>query len=147
MPARGRATSARAARWRDPSGKIVGQDNASNGLAISQQWEVLCPGAFGTPKAAAARPGGAGSTAAAAARPAPPAGAQSVPGAQYAVGETIEAKHGRNWVRRRVTWIRQSGAELDYEVVLDNGQRGILPARMRWLRTSGRCSPSVPAAG
>jgi hypothetical protein len=31
-------------KWRDRAGRIVGQDNASNGLAISQQWEVLCPG-------------------------------------------------------------------------------------------------------
>ncbi len=31
-------------RWRDATGKIVGRDNASNGLGISQQWEVLCPG-------------------------------------------------------------------------------------------------------
>ena len=30
-------------KWRDKTGQIVGQDNASNGLAISQQWEVLCP--------------------------------------------------------------------------------------------------------
>ena len=31
-------------RWRDRSGKVVGRDNASGGLGISQQWEVLCPG-------------------------------------------------------------------------------------------------------
>ena len=31
-------------KWRDASGKIVGRDNASGGLGISQQWEVLCPG-------------------------------------------------------------------------------------------------------
>src|SRR5947208_2296122 len=31
-------------RWRDSSGKTVGRDNASGGLDISQQWEVLCPG-------------------------------------------------------------------------------------------------------
>lgn len=30
-------------RWRDESGNIVGRDNASGGLGISQQWEVLCP--------------------------------------------------------------------------------------------------------
>ncbi len=30
-------------RWKGADGKIVGQDNASGGLAISQQWEVLCP--------------------------------------------------------------------------------------------------------
>lgn len=31
-------------KWRDASGRIVGRDNASDGLGISQQWEVLCPG-------------------------------------------------------------------------------------------------------
>lgn len=29
-------------RWRDSNGEIVGADHASNGLAISQNWEVLC---------------------------------------------------------------------------------------------------------
>ncbi len=29
-------------RWRDSKGEIVGDDHASNGLAISQNWEVLC---------------------------------------------------------------------------------------------------------
>lgn len=31
-------------KWRDAAGKIVGRDNASGGLCISQQWELLCPG-------------------------------------------------------------------------------------------------------
>lgn len=31
-------------KWRGTDGQIVGRDNASNGLAISQQWELLCPG-------------------------------------------------------------------------------------------------------
>jgi len=31
-------------RWRGADGQIVGRDNASDGLSISQQWEVLCPG-------------------------------------------------------------------------------------------------------
>ena len=114
-------------RWRDASGKIVGQDNASNGLAISQQWEVLCPGASGTPTAAAARPGGGGTTA-------PAVQGQGVPGAQYAVGETIEAKYGTDWVRGRVSKVTQTtsakGTEFTYEVYLDNGKRGIVPARM-----------------
>ena len=114
-------------RWRDASGKIVGQDNASNGLAISQQWEVLCPGASGTPTAAAARPGGAGTSA-------PTVQGQGAPGAQYAVGEVIEAKYGTDWVRGRVSKVTQTtsakGTEFAYEVHLDNGKRGIVPARM-----------------
>jgi hypothetical protein len=113
-------------RWRDASGKIVGQDNASNGLAISQQWEVLCPGASGAPTAAG-RPGSAGITA-------PAVQGQSVPGAQYAVGEAIEAKYGADWVRGRVSKVTQTtsakGTEFAYEVYLDNGKRGIVPPRM-----------------
>ena len=32
-------------RWRDvTTGATIGRDNASGGLALSQQWEVLCPG-------------------------------------------------------------------------------------------------------
>ena len=112
-------------KWRNASGQIVGQDNASNGLAISQQWEVLCPASA----AAATRPG--------AAAPAPPKGAPSVPAAEYAVGQVIEAKYGRDWVRGRVDKIRQMGPKggIEYEVRLDNGQRGIVPARM--LRKPG----------
>lgn len=30
--------------WRGADGQVVGRDNASNGLAVSAQWEVLCPG-------------------------------------------------------------------------------------------------------
>ena len=30
-------------RWRGDDGQVVGLDNASSGLSISQQWEVLCP--------------------------------------------------------------------------------------------------------
>ena len=44
-------------RWRDAGGNIVGQDNASNGLAISQQWEVLCPVSVATARPAARGPG------------------------------------------------------------------------------------------
>ncbi|MGH9242661.1 MAG: hypothetical protein ACRD3G_31820, partial [Vicinamibacterales bacterium] len=31
-------------KWRGADGQIVGRDNASDGLSISQQWEILCPG-------------------------------------------------------------------------------------------------------
>jgi hypothetical protein len=31
-------------QWRGSDGRVVGHDNASGGLAISQQWELLCPG-------------------------------------------------------------------------------------------------------
>lgn len=43
-------------RWRDPvTGGIVGRDNASGGLGISQQWEVLCPGVVSVRTQTAAR--------------------------------------------------------------------------------------------
>jgi hypothetical protein len=42
-------------RWRNAAtGQIVGSDNASGGLGLSQQWEVLCPGP--APRAAAPAP-------------------------------------------------------------------------------------------
>jgi hypothetical protein len=110
-------------RWRDASGKLVGRDNASGGLAISQQWEVLCPGPVKT------------------ARPQPPAAAAGpasphLAGARFAVGEQIEARYGRDWIRGRVVAIRQAvGPGLDYDVRLVNGKRGIVPDRM--LRKAG----------
>ena len=118
-------------RWRDASGKIVGRDNASNGLGISQQWEVLCPGPLKSPKA-----GSAGT----AAPQSVPRGAQSLPAARFGVGEVVEAQYGREWVRGRVSNIRElrgaKGPELAYDVNLDNGKRGVLPARML-RKTSG----------
>jgi hypothetical protein len=112
-------------RWRDASGKIVGRDNASNGLGISQQWEVLCPGPVKTARTQAA---------------APAAGAVQKPaGAKFEVGEVVEARYGREWIRGRVDAIRQSagaqGPRLEYDVRLDNGKRGIVPDHM--LRKAG----------
>ena len=110
-------------KWRDAAGQIVRADNASNGLAISQQWEVLCPGPLraAPPAAAAVAPGRA--------QPAP----YGSP-APFAVGQVIEAKYGPDWVRGRIDRIRQvqgrAGPELAYKVRLVNGGRGIIPARM-----------------
>mgnify|MGYP000629469720 CR=1 FL=1 len=106
-------------RWKDAAGQIVGRDNASGGLAISQQWEELCPGpleiqpATGTPPPAAQAP--------------TPAAAGG-----FAVGDVIEAKYGREWMRGRIDKIRPGP---EYDVRLDNGQRGILPPRM--IRKAG----------
>ena len=101
-------------RWRDRSGEVVGRDNASGGLGISQQWEVLCPGPVKTPQPASTRP--------------------AAPVGEFAVGQVIEAKYGRDWVRGRVEKIRpvagSDGSRVEYDVRLENGQRGILPARM-----------------
>jgi hypothetical protein len=106
-------------RWRDKSGKIVGRDNASGGLGISQQWEVLCPGPLRVAPASAARPS------------APPA-ASGAPA--FSVGQAVEAKYGREWIRGRVNRIVQTagakGPELAYDVQLVNGKRGVVPARM-----------------
>lgn len=108
-------------RWRDNTGKIVGRDNASGGLSIAQQWEVLCPGS--------ATAGHAARSNAAGRQTIPP-----VPNAPFAVGQVVEARFGRQWVRGRIDRIRQIGrgtnSEIDYDVRLESGQRGLLPARM-----------------
>lgn len=107
-------------RWRDASGKIVGRDNASGGLGISQQWELLCPE---TKETVAGSPGKSA-----------PRSPRSAPRAQYAVGQVVEARYGREWVRGRVAKVSQvrgaKGPELAYDVRLENGQRGVLPAHM-----------------
>lgn len=114
-------------RWRDASGKIVGRDNASGGLGISQQWEVLCPGPVKT-----RRPENA-----------PPAQKNVQTGLtpQFAIGQIVEARYGRDWIRGRVNGVRQvtgaKGPELNYDIQLENGKRGILPARML-RRVAGR---------
>jgi hypothetical protein len=54
-------------RWRGPDG-VVGRDGASGGLALSQQWEVLCPGRVSAAVLSKARSlgtGGGGSAASA----------------------------------------------------------------------------------
>jgi hypothetical protein len=60
-------------RWQGPNG-VVGRDSASGGLALSQQWEVLCPGRVSASVLAKARSlspsGGTGGGAAASAAPA-----------------------------------------------------------------------------
>lgn len=108
-------------KWRDASGRIVGRDNAGGGLDISQQWELLCPGPIkGTPT------GATGVT--------PLPSKKAAPVAQFAVGQTVEAKYGREWVRGRIDRVRQvagaKGPQMEYDVRLVNGQRGILPERM-----------------
>lgn len=108
-------------KWRDAQGRIVGRDNASGGLGISQQWEVLCPSA-GKPVRAAAAP---------TARPDP---APSALKPAFLVGQVVMAKYGSQWVRAKVNRVRQvkgrAGPELAYDVSLDNGKRGLVPARM-----------------
>ncbi len=102
-------------KWRDAQGQVVGRDNASGGLGISQQWEVLCPSAGKRAKAAAAA---------------------AVPALQpeFAVGQVVLAKYGSQWIRAKVNRVRQvkgrNGPELAYEVNLDNGKRGLVSARM-----------------
>lgn len=111
-------------RWRDANGRIVGRDNASGGLGIAQQWEVLCPEGK-----ASAR------TAPAVQAPQQRAPQPSVALARsFAVGEVVYARYGPAWVRGRVTHISQvagaRGPELAYGVALDSGARGVVPARM-----------------
>lgn len=108
-------------KWRDGSGKIVGRDNASGGLGIAQQWEVLCPGTATVPPANAS-PGNS------------PPRAAPAPAARFKTGQTVEAKYGRSWVRGQIQRVLQGagakGPQTEYDVRLDNGQRGILPERM-----------------
>lgn len=102
-------------KWRDAQGQVVGRDNASGGLGLSQQWEVLCPSAGKRAQAAAAA---------------------AVPALQqeFTVGQRVTAKYGNQWIGARVDRIRQvkgrNGPELAYEVSLDNGKRGLASARM-----------------
>jgi hypothetical protein len=129
-------------RWRDASGHIVGRDNASGGLGISQQWEVLCP-------EGRARAGSGGAAAAPAVpRPQaaqPAAGAQRAPtgsaapgasplAARFAPGQAVEARYGSGWVRARIDSVQRvrgaAGPEYAYNVRLENGLRSQLPARM-----------------
>jgi len=109
-------------RWRDASGQIVGRDNASGGLGISQQWEVLCPGPLRVSASAA---------------PVAPAAA-AVSGAAFSVGQAVEAQYMGAWVPARVTRIypARSSGQIEYDVSLANGKRGIVPARM--LRSAPR---------
>lgn len=124
-------------RWRDASGRIVGRDNASGGLGISQQWEVLCPETTAAPRATGPlNPGVQGP-----AKSAPASPPAVAPAAGFAVGEVVYARYGAAWVRGKVTRIsRVSGAkgpELAYNVTLENGERGLLPAHMM-RKTQGR---------
>lgn len=127
-------------KWRDAQGRIVGRDNASGGLGIAQQWEVLCPSAGKRSKAGGARAMPAAKAAATppAARAATtPAAAAAAPAAlepEFARGQTVLARYGSQWIRARVNQVRQvqgrNGPELAYDVSLDNGKRGVVPARM-----------------
>jgi hypothetical protein len=109
-------------RWHDAAGKIVGRDNASGGLSISQQWEVLCPNNRKAGVTAGTK------------TPAAPKGVQAAPPSRFSVGQIVEARYGREWLRGRINKISQvrgaHGPELAYDVRLDNGKRGVLPARM-----------------
>lgn len=111
-------------RWRDGSGRIVGRDNASGGLGIAQQWEVLCPEGRGTARS--------GAMVQAPAQRAPqPAVAMA---RNFSVGEVVYARSGPAWVRGRVTHVSQlagpRGPEIAYGVTLDSGARGVLPPHM-----------------
>ena len=58
-------------RWRGPDGAVVGRDSASGGLALSQQWEVLCPGRVSAAVLSKARALGTSGTGGAQAQAAP----------------------------------------------------------------------------
>lgn len=112
-------------RWRDRGGQIVGRDNASGGLGISQQWEVLCPEGRATARTAPAV------QAPQQQRAPQPAAAMA---RSFSVGEVVYARSGPAWVRGRVTHVSQvagpQGPELAYGVTLDSGARGVMPPHM-----------------
>lgn len=126
-------------RWRDARGHIVGQDNASGGLGIAQQWEVLCP-RTGT------RPGSAGGGRPASPPPTPPSATgngggstkfgdatpAAAPAADYAVGQSVEARYFSDWLPARIEAVRPARrGGYEYDVRLANGKRGAgLPPRM-----------------
>ncbi|MEO6624810.1 MAG: hypothetical protein ABIN37_08265, partial [Burkholderiaceae bacterium] len=116
-------------KWRDAAGKVVGRDNASGGLGISQQWEELCPASAKTAKGNTAAPATKAAVAAAT-----KAAVAAAPAPAFNVGQVVLARYGSNWVKARVERVRQSagpqGPQTHYEVRLENGQRGVVPARM-----------------
>jgi hypothetical protein len=114
-------------QWRDAAGNIVGQDNASGGLAISQQWEILCPGPIQTTALAAAQQSARAptSTGAVAAQTRPvPAAAQSAPvcGNQPLCTETLS-------FAARIT---------DFQALLQNRNSKILTVRLSLQNKLGR---------
>lgn len=127
-------------KWRDAQGKIVARDNASGGLGIAQQWEVLCPSAGKRSKVGGARATAAATAAAttptarAATTPPVAAAAPAALEPEFARGQAVLARYGSQWIRARVNQVRRvqgrNGPELAYDVSLDNGKRGLVPARM-----------------
>jgi hypothetical protein len=75
-----------------------------------------------------------------AAKPSSQATQQAGGVSEFAVGDAVEARFGRDWIAGRINSVRASrnaqGPEVVYEVLLENGQRGMLPARM--IRKPGR---------
>ena len=122
-------------KWRSADGKIVGQDEASGGLAIAQQWEVLCPGPFKGSVTAAPVPSATPAKAPPLSSSSPKSASTPSPAVRpdFAIGELVEAKYAGSWVRGKVQGLRQipgSASALEYDVVLQNGKHGILPASM-----------------
>ena len=114
-------------RWRDAAGKIVGRDDASGGLAISQQWELLCP----VVRKPARQPGVVkpATPAAAATPPTAEAAKPALPPGEFSVGQAVLARYGSASVGARIAAVqRHPGSPTSYEVVLENGQRRVLPA-------------------
>jgi hypothetical protein len=71
------------------------------------------------------------------AAPAPRGAASPAPAEPFAVGDLVEAKRGNDWVPGTVTRVRPARAgAVELDVVLENGQRDVVPARM--LRKTSR---------
>jgi hypothetical protein len=62
---------------------------------------------------------------------APPAPPSAAPPGPYAAGDLVEAQHGHEWLRGTVAGVRPGkGGAVEFDVVLANGERTVLPARM-----------------
>ncbi len=125
------------ARFRDAGGAIVGQDEGSGGLAIAEQWEILCPGVLNATALAGSSTVTGRSLPQPAARP------------EFAAGDRVEAKYGRDWIRGKIRKVAETqgrnGPELNYDVLLDNGKSGLLPADMVRRISAGNSAMDVPA--
>jgi hypothetical protein len=123
-------------QWRDAAGNIVGQDNASGGLAISQQWEILCPGPIQTTALAAAQQSARAptSTSAVAAQTRPvPAAAQPVGGQTVLSGPPVCGN------QPLCTETLSFAARItDFQALLQNRNSKILTVRLSLQNKLGR---------
>ena len=102
-------------RWRDASGSIVERDNASDGLGISGQWEVLCPGPIRKAPAASA------------VVPAPPPPSAPQRSAASLTQPALLVCGGQPFCTESLSF---AATVSDFQAILQNGNTKILTARI-----------------